>query len=143
MTSTCGERKSPPLVISLVVWLVGRLVAWLTGTAIRSSFINPPNRPGCKWTDWANIRLILKDSDQLGVTRQEPIDKAVEELASDRSIHPQVSTACRPVPPIPSYFQDNICPKNELRRLWRSTRDLALKAQVNGLNCSVTHQLNE
>jgi hypothetical protein len=59
------------------------LVAGLTGTAIRSSFLNPLSRPGVKWTDWANITVVLKESDQLGFTRQEQIDKAVEELTSD------------------------------------------------------------
>jgi hypothetical protein len=89
------------------------------------------------------------DSDQQGFTRQEPIDKAVEEVASDIleatavSIPSVDNLFCRPVPPISSYFQYKIRPKNKLRRLLQSTRGLALKAQVNGLICSVTHQLNE
>jgi hypothetical protein len=60
----------------------------------------------------------LKDSDQLGFTRQEPIDKVVEKLASDileatAISTPQVSTSCLPVPPIPSYFQAKNTPEKQ------------------------------
>jgi hypothetical protein len=40
-------------------------------------------------------------------------------------------------------MQDEIRLKNRLRRQWQITRDPALKAEVNRLQRSVTHQLNE
>jgi hypothetical protein len=48
-----------------------------------------------------------------------------------------------PRPPIPACIQDEIRLKNRLRRHWQITRDPALKAEVNRLQRSVTHQLNE
>ena len=44
---------------------------------------------------------------------------------------------------IPAGIQDEIRLKNRLRRQWQITRDPALKAEVNRLQRSVTHQLNE
>jgi hypothetical protein len=46
-------------------------------------------------------------------------------------------------PQIPARIQDEIRLKNRLRRQWQTTRDPALKAEVNRLQRSVTHQLNE
>jgi hypothetical protein len=40
-------------------------------------------------------------------------------------------------------FRIEIRPKNRLRRQWQINRDPALKAEVNRLQQSVTHQLNE
>jgi hypothetical protein len=39
--------------------------------------------------------------------------------------------------------QEEIRLKNSLRRQWQITRDPAMKAEVNRLQRSVTHQLNE
>jgi hypothetical protein len=46
-------------------------------------------------------------------------------------------------PPIPAGIQVEIRLKNRLRRQWQITRDLALKAEVNRLQRSVTRRLNE
>jgi hypothetical protein len=46
-------------------------------------------------------------------------------------------------PPIPACIQDEIRLKNRLRSQWQITRDPALKPEVNRLQRSVTHQLNE
>jgi hypothetical protein len=48
-----------------------------------------------------------------------------------------------PRPPIPACIQDEIRLKNRLKRQWQITRDPALKAEVNRLQRSVSHQLNE
>jgi hypothetical protein len=48
-----------------------------------------------------------------------------------------------PRPPIPPCIQDEIRLKNSLRRQWQITRDPVLKADVNRLQRSVTHQLNQ
>jgi hypothetical protein len=48
-----------------------------------------------------------------------------------------------PRPPIPACIQDEIRLKNRLRSQWQITRDPALKAEVNRLQRSVIHQLNE
>jgi hypothetical protein len=48
-----------------------------------------------------------------------------------------------PRPLIPAGIQDEIRPKDRLRRRWQVTRDLALKADVNRLQRSLTRRLNE
>jgi hypothetical protein len=48
-----------------------------------------------------------------------------------------------PRPPIPACIQDEIRLRDRLRRQWQISRDPALKAEVNRLQRSVTHQLNE
>jgi hypothetical protein len=48
-----------------------------------------------------------------------------------------------PRPPITACIQNEIPLKNRLRRQWQITRDSALKANVNRLQPSVTHQLNQ
>ena len=48
-----------------------------------------------------------------------------------------------PQPLIPAGIQDEIRLKNRLWRQWQITRDPTLKAEVNRLQRSVTHQLNE
>ena len=57
------------------------------------------------------------------------------------------SHKCRPRddpwPPIPAGIQDEIRLKNRLRRQWQTTRDPALKAEVNRLQKSVTRRLYE
>jgi hypothetical protein len=44
---------------------------------------------------------------------------------------------------VPACIKDEIRLRNRLRRQWQITRDPALKAEVNRLQRSVTHQLNE
>ena len=46
-------------------------------------------------------------------------------------------------PPIPAGIQDEIRLKSRLRRRWQVTSDPALKGEVNRLQRSVTHRLNE
>jgi hypothetical protein len=46
-------------------------------------------------------------------------------------------------PPILADIQDEIRLKNRLRRQWQFTRDPALKAEVDRLQRSVIHRLNE
>jgi hypothetical protein len=45
--------------------------------------------------------------------------------------------------PIPARIQDDVRLNNRLSRQWQITRDPALKNEVNRLQRSVTHQLNE
>jgi thiaminase len=57
------------------------------------------------------------------------------------------SPKCHPCdnlqPPIPAGIQDEICLKNRLRGRWQITRDPALRDEVNHLQRTVTHLLNE
>jgi len=48
-----------------------------------------------------------------------------------------------PRPLIPAGIHDEIRLKNRLRRQWQVTRDPALKAEVNRLQCSVARRLND
>lgn len=48
-----------------------------------------------------------------------------------------------PQPPKSAHIQEAICQENWLRRQWQTTWDPALKAEVNNLEWSVTHQLNK
>jgi anti-sigma factor RsiW len=48
-----------------------------------------------------------------------------------------------PRPQLTACIQDEIQMKSRLRRQWHITRDPAMKAEVNRLQRSVTHQLNE
>jgi hypothetical protein len=46
-------------------------------------------------------------------------------------------------PQITAGIQDEISLKNRLRRWWKVTKELALRAEVNRLQRSVTRRLNE
>jgi hypothetical protein len=48
-----------------------------------------------------------------------------------------------PRPPILAHIQDEIRLKNLLRKQWQIIRDPALKAEMNRLKRSLTHQLKE
>ena len=48
-----------------------------------------------------------------------------------------------PRPQISAGIQDEIRPKNRLRRRWQVSRDPAMKAEVDRLQRSVTRRLNE
>jgi hypothetical protein len=56
---------------------------------------------------------------------------------------PKCRPRADPRPPIPAVIQDEIRLKNRLQRRWQVTRDPSLKAEVNRLQSSVTHRLNE
>jgi hypothetical protein len=82
------------------------------------------------------------------VKDKEAIDKCVEELTSTiqeatAASAPKRRPRADPRPSLPASIQDEIRLKNRLRRQWQVTRDVALKAQVNRLQRSVTCQLNE
>jgi hypothetical protein len=82
------------------------------------------------------------------VVDKKTIDKCLEELisaiqeATAASASRRRPRADRP-PPVPTSIQDEIRPKNLLRRQWQISRDPALKGQINRLPRSVTYQLNE
>jgi hypothetical protein len=82
------------------------------------------------------------------MTKEEEIDMCVEEMSSSILEALAASTPKgRPRndtwPPIPARIQDEIRLKNRLRSQWQITRDPALRAEVNRLQRSVTHRLNE
>jgi hypothetical protein len=82
------------------------------------------------------------------VNDEEVIEKCVEELTNAIQEATAASAPKRlphadPRPPLPASIQDEIRLKYRLRRKWQVARDLALKAQVNCLQRSVTYRLNE
>jgi hypothetical protein len=100
--------------------------------------------------DWAAFQACLDDRfpGNPVVNDEEAIDKCVEELT--RAIQEATAASAprrRPSadtrPHLPASIQDEIRLKDQLRRQWQVTRDPALKAQVNGLQRSVTYRLNE
>jgi hypothetical protein len=109
-----------------------------------------PARPDYRRTDWVKFQASLEE--RLPSTPLLPnegeIDTCVEEMSSAILEALAASTAKSrprddPRPPIPACIQDEIRLKNRLRRQWQITRDPALKAEVNRLQRSVTHQINE
>ena len=76
------------------------------------------------------------------------IDTCVEKFSGAvlKALAASTSKCCPrddPWPPIPAGLQDEMRLKNRLRRQWRITRDLALKAEVNRPHRSVTPCLIE
>jgi hypothetical protein len=122
----------------------------LIDTTCRSSFLNPPDRPDFKRTDWPRFQA-YQDSVipfNTETTDEARIDTCVESLTSAISGALEVSTPksrprAHPRPPIPARIQDEIRLKNRFRRQWQLTREPALKAEVNRLQRSVTFQLQE
>jgi hypothetical protein len=121
----------------------------LIDTTCRSSIRNMPGRPDYRRTDWVKFQSSLED--RLPSTPLRPnegeIDTCVEEMSSAilealAAPNPESRPRDDPRPPIPACIQDEIRPKNRLRRQWQITRDPALKAEVNRLQRSVTHQPN-
>jgi len=122
----------------------------LIDNSCRSSFHNPPDRPDFRLTDWASFQaqleeLIPFDSE---LHKEVAIDTCVENFSGAVLQALAASTPKRrprddPRPPVPAGIQDEIRLKNRLRRQWQTTRDPALKAEVNRLQRSVTRQLNE
>ena len=122
----------------------------LIETACPSSFQHPPDRPDFRRTDWANFQTHLEDHIPFDPELHNgmAIDTCVENFSSDA---PKALAAsipkCRPRddsrPSIQAGIQDEIRLKNRLRRWWQVNRDPALKAELNHLQRSVTHLLNE
>jgi hypothetical protein len=122
----------------------------LIDTSCRSSFRNLPARHDYRRTDWVKFQASLEErlpSSPL-LANEGEIDTCVEEMSSAilealAASVPEGRPRDDPRPPIPACIQDEIRLKNRLRRQWQITRDPALKAEVNRLQRSVTHKLNE
>ena len=125
-------------------------LAVLIDTSCHSSFLNPPDRPDFRRTDWASFQsqleeLIPFDSE---LHNEMAIDTCLENFSGAVLKALAASTPKRrprddPRPPIPAGIQDEIRLKNRLRRQWQFTRNPAPKAEVNRLLRSVTRRLNE
>jgi hypothetical protein len=122
----------------------------LLDTKCRSFFLNLPDRPDFRRTDWVKFQACLENSlpptPKLRSGMQ--IDTCVEEVSSAITEALAASAPRRrprddPRPQIPARIQVEIRLKNRLRRQWQITRDPALKAEVNRLQRSVTQLLNE
>jgi hypothetical protein len=122
----------------------------LIESACRSSFLQPPDRPDFRRTDWTNFQTHLQD--QIPFDRDllngMAIDTCVENFSGAGLKSLEASTPKRrprddPRPPIPACIQDEIRLKNRLRRRWQISRDPAVKAEVNSLQRSLTRRLNE
>jgi hypothetical protein len=116
----------------------------------RSSFLNPPDRPDLRKTDWTRFQACLENG--LPSNPELPsvmaIDSCVKELSSAISKALTVSTPksrprADPRPSLPAHIKDEIRLKNRLKRQWQTTRDPALKAEANRLQRSETSKLNE
>jgi hypothetical protein len=122
----------------------------LIDTACRSSFLQPPDRPNFRRTDWANFQTHLEDQIPFDPELHNgmAIDTCVENfsgavLQALVASTPKSRPRDDPRPQIPVGIQDEIRLKNRLRRWWQVTRDHALKAEVNRLQRSLTRQLNQ
>jgi hypothetical protein len=122
----------------------------LIDTTCRLSFRNLPARPDYRRTDGVKFQASLDE--RLPSTPLLPnegeIDMCLEEMSSAILEALAASTSESrppddPRPQIPACIQDEIRLKNRLRRQWQINRDPALKAEVNRLQRSVNHQLNE
>jgi hypothetical protein len=119
-------------------------------TACRSSFRHPPDRPNFRFIEWANFQTYLKDQIPFDPILHNgmAMDTCVENFSGDVLQALAATTPkCRPRDDprslIPAGNIDEIRLKNRLRRRWQLTRDHALNAEVNRLQRSVTHRLNE
>jgi hypothetical protein len=119
-------------------------------TACRSSFQHPPDRPDFRRTDWANFQTKLEAEIPFNpeLHNAMAIDTCVENfscavLKALTASNPKRRPRDDPRPPIPAGIQDEIRLKNRLRRQWQVTRESTLSAEVNRLQKSVTHRLNE
>jgi hypothetical protein len=122
----------------------------LIDTTCRSSFLNPPDRPDFKRTDWSKFQACLDNVIPFNTETVDMagIDACVGSMTSAISGALEGSTPnsrprADPRPPIPARIHDEIRLNNRHRRLWQFTRDPALKAEVNRLQRSVTPQLQE
>jgi hypothetical protein len=113
-------------------------------------FLNTPDRPDFKRTDWSKYQAWLDNVIPFNAETEDEagIDACVGSLTSAISRALEVSTPksrlrADPRQPILARIQDEIRLKNRLMRQWQLTRDPALKAGVNRLQRSVTLQLQE
>jgi hypothetical protein len=120
----------------------------LIDTACRSSFLQPPDRPDFRRTDWDKFQSHLEDQIPFDpeLLNGMAIDTCVENFFGAVLKALEASTPKRrprddPRPSIPAGIQDELRLKNRLRRRWQITRDPALKAEVNRLQRSVTRRL--
>jgi hypothetical protein len=122
----------------------------LIDTRCRSSFFNLPDRPDFRRTDRVKFQACLEDRlpSTPKLSSGVEIDTCVEGVSSALT-EALVASAPRrrprddPPPPIPAHIQVDIRLKNRLKNQWHITRYPALKTEVNRLQRSVTHQLNE
>jgi endonuclease/exonuclease/phosphatase family metal-dependent hydrolase len=122
----------------------------LIDTQCRSTFLNPPDRPDFRTTDWATFQASLENGlpSTPDFLNEVAIVSCVTELSSAISkalteSTPKSRPRADPRPPLPAHIKDEIRLKNRLRRQWQITRDPALKAEANRLQRSVTSKLNE
>jgi hypothetical protein len=121
----------------------------LIDTRCQLSFLNDPDCPDFRKTNWVKFQACLEDrlSPPPNLRNGLEIDTCVHEVYSANTEALAVSAASRrhrddPRPRIPAHIQD-ISLKSRLGRQWQITRDPAVKAEINRLQRSVTHQLNE
>ena len=133
--STCSAPSSDHLPI-------------LIDTQCRSSFLSSPDRPDLRRTDWPNLQACLGSGlpSNPDLRSEVTIDACVKELSKSISktlIHstPKFRPRADPRSPLPASMQDEIRPKNQLRKQWQITREPAIKAEVNRLQRSVTTSL--
>ena len=139
-----------PVYLTSCFALTSDHLPFLIDTACPSSVLHPPERPDFRSTEWANFQIhfeeIIKFDPELH--KKMAFDTFVENFygtvlkalaASTPKRHPREDKR----PSIPVGFQDEIRLKNRLRGLWQITRVPALKAEVNGLQRSVSRRLNE
>jgi len=121
----------------------------LIGTACRSSFHHPTERPYLRRTDWANLQTHLQDliPIDLELHNEMAIDTCVENFSGAVLKALVAYTAkCRPCeylrPSMTAGIQYEIRLKNRLRRRWPIARYASPRAEVNRLQRSVTRRLN-
>jgi len=100
----------------------------LIDAACRSSFQHPLNRPDFRRTDWANFLINLEEQIPFDpeLHNRMAINTCVENfcgavLKSLAAFTPKCRPRDDPWPPIPAGIQDEIRPKNRLRRQWQIT----------------------
>ena len=106
-------------------------------TTCHSSFNDPPDRNDFRRTDCANFQTHLEDQILFDpeLHNEIAIDTCVENfsgaiLKALAASIPKCRLRANPRPPIPAGIQDEIRLKNQLRRRWQVTMDLALKSTV-------------
>jgi hypothetical protein len=135
-----------PVLPSLSDHVLCTALGSLTYTRCRSSILSKPEHPDLRRTDWPKFQACLEAGllSNPDLQNEVAIDACVKELSS--AISTESTPKCRPRAdlrsPLTARIQDEIHPKNWLRKQWQVTRDPALKAEGNCLQRSVTSQLN-
>ena len=144
------KNLSIPVYLTSCSALSSDLLLVLIDTTCRSSFRHPPDRPDFRRTDWADFQIHLDDLIPFDpeLPNEIAIDTCVEKfsdvvLKALSASTPERRPRDNPRPSITAGIQDEISLKNRQRMQWQITRDLALKADVNRLQKSVSRQLNE